>query len=204
MDTDDHQHIFLFSPGNEKKVINVRATHIRRLFDILHVSLQRGDSHRARHAWAILARCKEVDWKEKWRMSLRLLDSGATLQSNSRKTEFLRTIMLQSPNQREHILSELVIHLINAGKYRDALDELELYLPSFPYHDNAPLHVYAGLICVYMAQPDDSGDQNTCFNGDMLGRAQIYFERAKSLDSDNLVAKTFLERVRVLQTRWSR
>lgn len=49
-----------------------------------------------------------------------------------------------------------------------------------------------------MAQPDDSGDQNTCFNGDTLGRAQIYFERAKSLDSDNLVAKTFLEQVPVM------
>lgn len=112
MDTDDHRHIFLFSSGNEKKVTSVRATHIRRLFDILHVSLQHGDSHRARRAWAILARCKEVDWKEKWRMSLRLLDSGATLQSNSRKIEFLRTIMLQSPNQvsRHRITTYRVVH----------------------------------------------------------------------------------------------
>jgi hypothetical protein len=28
------------------------------------------------------------------------------------------------------------------------------YLPSFPYQDNALLHVYAGLLCMYIGQPN--------------------------------------------------
>ena len=51
------------------------------------------------------------------------------------------------------ILRELVLRLIYAGKHRRALDELDLYLPLFPFHDNPVMHVYAGLLALYLAQP---------------------------------------------------
>ena len=46
-----------------------------------------------------------------------------------------------------------------------------------------------------MAQSERLNEQYASFNGDTLGRAQIYFERAKSLDWDNLIANTFLEQI---------
>jgi hypothetical protein len=32
---------------------------------------------------------------------------------------------------------------------------LSRYLPAFPYQDNPVLHVYAGLIKLFLAQPED-------------------------------------------------
>lgn len=50
--------------------------------------------------------------------------------------DFLRTMMLQHPDAREDMLRELVLHLINHNRCREALDELELYVCIFPVqHD---------------------------------------------------------------------
>lgn len=65
-----------------------------------------------------------------------------------------------------------------SGRYREAQDELELcvyvfwfvndvsddegsYLPSFPYSDNPVLHIYAGLISLYTAQPSPPSSEST-------------------------------------------
>lgn len=73
-------------------------------------------------------------------------------------------------SKRELILKELTLRLIRAGMHREALDELDLLvilrpavqaglmvpnrnLPTFPFQDNPVLHVYAGLLAVYLAQP---------------------------------------------------
>ncbi|KAF4601964.1 hypothetical protein EYR40_005165 [Pleurotus pulmonarius] len=80
-------------------------------------------------------------------------------------------MMLQYPNDREAILQELIINLINASKYQEALSELDLYsfalscfhgpkltlvrryLPTFPYQENPMLHMFAGMLSLYLAQP---------------------------------------------------
>ena len=67
--------------------------------------------------------------------------------------------------------------------YRRAMEELDLYvtglsctrmpsvltklssryLPSYPYQDNPVLHIYAGLIALYLAQPPgEISEETTC------------------------------------------
>ncbi|KAH7930702.1 hypothetical protein BV22DRAFT_1101649 [Leucogyrophana mollusca] len=200
MNPDDH--CFLFSSFDDKKPLSTRKIHLRRLNDVLQLSLHRGDLPRARRAWSILARCKEVDWKAMWTTGVYLLVQNAnSTQTSPQKIEFLRTMMLQCPDQQELILCELVFHYILAERYKDALDELEFYLPSFPYHENPVLYVYAGLLSIYLAQPPVYAvvpahiDQGNGFDSDMLSRAQIFLERAKALDMDNIVANTFLNKL---------
>ena len=91
-------HTLLFSPPEDILPLTSRRVHLRRLYDILHLSIQRGDLHRARRAWAILVRCKEIDWRTSWMLALGLLDySGHTTKSNQTKIDYLRTTMLHSP-----------------------------------------------------------------------------------------------------------
>jgi len=131
-----------------------------------------------------------------WTTGVRLLGDDLDQHGNTpQKFEFLRGMMLQYPDDRQKIIKELILHLILAGKHREALDELELYLPSFPYQDNPLLHVYAGLISLYLAQPaSDAGP----FNPSLLRDAELYLERAKVLDPDNTVAQAFLDKIPTL------
>ncbi|KAI6035075.1 hypothetical protein F5J12DRAFT_10787 [Pisolithus orientalis] len=201
-------HQFLFSLLEDKPRLTSRRIHIRRLYDILHLSLQQQDMARARRAWAILARCNEVNWKNLWTLSVGLLDCHVNdVESTPTKVDYLKAMMLQHPDEREKILTELIHFYILADRHRDALDELEFCLPSFPYHDNPTLHLYAGLCSMFNAQlsndmiegksfvmmhaaspeclagNDDSGgtDRN------LIDRAQIFFQRAKALDPNNTV-----------------
>ncbi|KAH8094811.1 hypothetical protein BXZ70DRAFT_896231 [Cristinia sonorae] len=195
------QRAFLFESLEGKQPRNARKTHLRLLYDVLHLSLQRGDFARARRAWGILIRCKEIDWKAMWKTGLLLVDEFHDVgpEGNSKKLEFLSTMMLQCPDARQAIFQELVIRYISAGQYRKALDELELYLPSQPYESNPALHVYAGLICLYLAQPQQGIPMfiYTCWNNIVLRDAQGYFEKAKAIDSENLVATAWLEQVSI-------
>ncbi|KAG8218677.1 hypothetical protein J3R82DRAFT_4344 [Butyriboletus roseoflavus] len=128
-------HKFLFSPPKDILPLTSRRVHLRRLYDVLHLSIQRGDLHRARRAWAILARCKEIDWRTSWMLAIGLLNrSGHRTESNQTKIDYLRTTMLHSPEDRESILCELVHLYVVAGRHREALDELELFeLQAFRY-----------------------------------------------------------------------
>jgi len=78
-----------------------------------------------------------------------------------------------------------VLSLALSGRERDALDELELYLPSIPYQDNPVLHTYAGLICLRLAQSNNNLSGDTQEQGSdqvMLREARQYLERARALD----------------------
>ncbi|KAK7054238.1 hypothetical protein R3P38DRAFT_2856048 [Favolaschia claudopus] len=126
-----------------------------------------------------------------WSTSVEIL-SANNLRDPERTIEFLRVMMLHHPEDREVILKEMVLRLINSERQRDALDELELYLPSFPYQDNALLHLYAGLLSLYLGQPTSNTAQ---FNPTLLRSAQTYFERAKTLDPQNAMAEAFIRRI---------
>jgi len=92
-------HTFLFSSLNSKRPRNARKVHIRRLYDVLQLSLQRNDLLRARRAWVILARCKEIHWMTLWTTAIYILGEGVDEgESNSRRLEFLRAMMLQYPD----------------------------------------------------------------------------------------------------------
>ncbi|KIK04643.1 hypothetical protein K443DRAFT_404091 [Laccaria amethystina LaAM-08-1] len=192
MMSSDSVHVFLFSSLDSKNPLTARKVHIRRLYDILQLSLQRNDFLRAKRAWAILARCKEMNWKSMWTTGLELLGEGVDSACTPRRLDYLRSMMLQHPDEREAILQELIFYLVLSGKCRDALDELELYLPSFPYQDNPVFHTYAGLISLYLAQPTaDSADFNTA----LLRDAQSHIRNAHTLDPENIVAQAFLQKI---------
>jgi hypothetical protein len=89
------------------------------------------------------------------------------------------------------------------------------YLPTFPYTENPVLHIYAGLLCLYMAQPSQPAEgisegetflsnashsylYKQCidtYNPALLRDAQLHLERAKSIDSENEIAEVFLLKV---------
>lgn len=191
-------HQFLFSLLEDKPRLTSRRIHIRRLYDILHLSLQQQDMARARRAWAILARCNEVNWKNLWTLSVGLLDRHVNdVESTPTKVDYLKAMMLQHPDEREKILTELIHFYILADRHRDALDELEFCLPSFPYHDNPTLHLYAGLCCMFNAQlSNDMIEGGTDRN--LIDRAQIFFQRAKALDPNNTVVDSLVNMAQCL------
>ncbi|KAH9939978.1 hypothetical protein B0H21DRAFT_697935 [Amylocystis lapponica] len=197
---------FLFASLDSKQPTTARKVHVRRLFDILQLSVQRNDIARARRAWAILVRCKEIHWKTMWTTAIPLIGEDVVdeEENNEQRIKFLTTMRRQYADDGEAILKELVLRLIKSGMYRRALDELDLYLPSLPYQDNPVLHVYAGLAALYLAQPPadltNGEDTNKQWDPSLLRDAQTHFERAKALDPANAVAAAFLEQVRTLHT----
>ncbi|KAI0050181.1 hypothetical protein FA95DRAFT_1555881 [Auriscalpium vulgare] len=194
-------HTFSFSLPGGKPPSTARKIHIKRLYDIVQLSMQRGDLARARRAFAILAQCKEVAWKDLWKTGLSLLGDSPTA-TDHKRLDFLRTMLLQHPDERLAILQELILLLITSGRDREALDELELYLPSLPYSDNPVLHTYAGLICLHLAQPEpDSSEAPKQFDAARLRDAQGHLERAQLLDPTATVPQVFLAKISDLHAR---
>jgi len=95
----DSVHVFLFSSLDSKNPLTSRKVHIRRLYDILQLSLQRNDFLRAKRAWAILSRCKEMNWKSMWTTGLELLGEGVDSACTPRRLDYLRNMMLQHPDE---------------------------------------------------------------------------------------------------------
>ncbi|KAF9569006.1 hypothetical protein CPC08DRAFT_653909 [Agrocybe pediades] len=218
MSSDDH--VFLFSSLQSRKPLTARKVHLRRLYDILQLSIHRQDFQRAKQVWIILARCKEVDWKALWSTGLFIIgetDDGESAPRNS--VDYLHAMMLQCPEDRETILKELVFRLLLENRCRDALDELELYLPSLPYQDNPTLHIYAALCSLYLAQRD-SGEYDTItrhlifstanlpgqhhrydYDRNLLRDAQSHLEHAKALNVESTFAEEFINKIRNLQNQ---
>ena len=91
---DDHSDLFIFELPGRKRPTTARKTHICRLNDILHICILRNDLGRARRAWSILARCKEVNWKLMWKTGLALV-GGHDHDEDDERLEYLATMMLQ-------------------------------------------------------------------------------------------------------------
>jgi len=196
MSSDDH--IFLFSSLGSQRPLTARKVHLRRLYDILQLSIQRHDFERAKRVWAILARCKEIDWKALWTTGLHILDeTNAAGRSLDTSIDYLRTMMLQYPQDRESILKELVFRLLLQGRCRSALDELELYLPSFPYQEDPVLHIYAALASLYLAESTSASPGG--LDRGSLREAQAHLDHAKILDPDNTIIETFTDKISSLQ-----
>jgi len=102
------------------------------------------------------------------------------------------------------------LSLAMAGRERDALDELELYLPSPPYQDNPVLHTYAGLLSLRLAVSNISATSSDRRNAQgpgkiadaseqpLLREAQQHLERARALDPESVVAQAFIRRLTTL------
>lgn len=82
------------------RATSARKVHLRRLYDVLQLSLQRHDVTRARRAWSILSRCPEIDWKRMWLTGVRVL--GVQLHdtdSSASRIVYLRAMMLQTSTE---------------------------------------------------------------------------------------------------------
>ncbi|KAJ3832105.1 hypothetical protein EV361DRAFT_941506 [Lentinula raphanica] len=190
------QDAFLFSAPADILGIpsTARKVHIRRLYEVLQLCIHRNDLPRARRAWSVLLRCKEINWITMWGVAIHLVEE--TSYGSTRKIELLRDMMLHYPDQRVNVIKELIFRLILSGRHREALDELELYLPSFPYQDNPVLHVYAGLFCFYLAQ-ENAYDTGTALQTSLVREATTHFERARVLEPGNIIAVAFLHKIAV-------
>ena len=91
-----NNHTFLFSSLDSKQPSTARKVHIRRLYDILQLSIQRHQFQRAKRVWAILVHCKEIDWKGLWSVGLHILSEDTTDEGGEQvAVEYLRSMMLQ-------------------------------------------------------------------------------------------------------------
>ena len=94
-----HDHAFLFASLDSKQPLTTRKVHIRRLYDILQLSIQRHDVQRAKRAWSILVRCKEINWLALWRTGLHILGEAHTDEDGVPATlDYLRSMMLKYPD----------------------------------------------------------------------------------------------------------
>ena len=96
------KHKFLFTSLGGKKPLTARKVHIRRLYDLLQLCIQRNDIVRAKRTWTILLRCKEIDWKSMWSTGIQLLGEQNARDDNANnlsKLAFLRAVMPQCPNE---------------------------------------------------------------------------------------------------------
>ena len=94
---------FLFNSFDWKVPSTARKVHIRRLLDILHLSIQRRDLPRARKAFGLLSRCEEIEWTVIWKLALLLLSDELPTSGDppgtAKQLDFLRVMMLQHPEE---------------------------------------------------------------------------------------------------------
>lgn len=143
-----------------------------------------------------------------WKIGLVILATDSppgNILGTTKHIEFIRVMMLQHPEERESLVQELVLSLAVAGREREALDELELYLPSPPYQDNSVLHTYAGLLCLRLAltaetdsSPGAEGQCGVASNQTLLRDARQHLERACALDPEGVVTQTFIHKLATL------
>ncbi|QRW19307.1 RNA polymerase I specific initiation factor [Rhizoctonia solani] len=204
--------LFALSPRPHRTLIpstNSRKQHIRFTYDLLHVCLQRGDLVRARRAWAILVKCSEIDWRTLWTVGLALIpgrEGGKGGRSTRDHVNYLKRVKLQIPHLQETLLKETILALIDLEEYQEALDELDLYIVTMPFDQNPVLHLYAGMLWLFTAQPQaevsiDSVSKGTSrndvarWNAPRVAAAKRHFRRAIALDPGNEFARGWLERL---------
>src|SRR5580698_8829724 len=108
---------FLFaSPDGRRGSSSARRVHLRRLYDILHLSIQRGDLLLAQRSFAILSRCEDIEWAAIWKFGLIILAAADnnhpdsdhppgyhhvhdTLLGTPKHIDFLRVMMLRHPEE---------------------------------------------------------------------------------------------------------
>ena len=95
------KYIFTFQGHKEVRPSSSRKIHVRRLNDLMHLSIERGEYAHARRAWSILLRCKEFDWRTMWKTGLLLVspreNNGGKIDEEEldSRISYLRASMLQ-------------------------------------------------------------------------------------------------------------
>ncbi|KAG0143683.1 hypothetical protein CROQUDRAFT_717054 [Cronartium quercuum f. sp. fusiforme G11] len=180
----------------------LRKLHIRRLFDLLNLSLLKNDLVKSRRIFKILIRCKEVQFIQLWQFGLRLLDIDHD-NDHDQVLSYLKACRNLDSNQSVNVLIEYISTLISLNRYCDALNELELYLSTLPYSQNSTLHQYAGMLSLFLAQENTSieSDQSSSnltqrltkiSNSSYFKKSKTYFDRSKLLDPNSLISNGYI------------
>jgi hypothetical protein len=103
---------FLFASPDGRGSSSARRVHLRRLYDILHLSIQRGDLLLAQRSFALLSRCEDVEWAAIWKFGLIILAAAddqpdqpppgnvnVNMLGTPKHIEFLRVMMLRHPEE---------------------------------------------------------------------------------------------------------
>jgi len=165
-------------PGSSNRIF-----HIRRLCDLVHILILRGNIERSRRAWSIVCRCHET---EGW-LSDGIVRELATNPQTKRE-------LIERIYSRTLKLREIIIDMIVDGRVGEALDELELYLPSSPYCDDPVLQFYAGQCALYLSQSSPTSNsapktgkfQLVPLDPILANRSRTYLRRAIEVETDRI------------------
>jgi hypothetical protein len=101
---------FLFASPDGRSSSSARRVHLRRLYDILQLSIQRGDLLLAQRSFALLSRCEDIEWAAIWKFGLIILAAAdhpdqrpgyvnVNMLGTPKHIEFLRVMMLRHPEE---------------------------------------------------------------------------------------------------------
>lgn len=143
-------------PFDEKNVSYSALTdqhrqHMRRVHDLLHLSLLRQDHERAVRCFIILLRSQ--DWRplELWKLGLRIACMDV---HNDAAQKYLLRISRTRTALRPYSLPFLIREWIRNGNYQQAHEELSSIITSFPYRLHPLLHTYLGLLTLYIGHAE--------------------------------------------------
>jgi hypothetical protein len=109
---------FLFASPDGRSPSSARRVHLRRLYDILHLSIQRGDLLLAQKSFALLSRCEDVEWAAIWKFGLIILAAAdhpdqppgyVNSLGTPKHIEFLRVMMLRHPEEVRTLLTFILL-----------------------------------------------------------------------------------------------
>ncbi|CCJ30238.1 unnamed protein product [Pneumocystis jirovecii] len=166
-----------------KKLLSTRKRQIEATYTILHLSLLRGDFLRARYAFSILIRCREVYLYDIWDLGLEILRH---FEFDQQETYLKHLIVFYQAStyssslkddtfSTQEFLRALVLLYIEKREFQKLLDMLEDYLLSAPYSENAVFYQYAGMAALELSRITTVSGESKQFHE----KAEYMFQKAK-------------------------
>ncbi|WFD36453.1 hypothetical protein MCUN1_003332 [Malassezia cuniculi] len=143
------------SSVNTADARNQRRLHVRRLFDLVHLCILRGDRRRAARALQLLMHTYEWRPSELWHLGLVVAGMPGDKDYSAR---YLGQMSLRHPELRSVLMPHLAYALIKEERYAEARDEIEKYvfykkltsvISTRPHRYNPQLHVYLALLILH-------------------------------------------------------
>lgn len=106
---------------------SLRAAHIRRVLDLMELSLQRQQLDRAFRCWAIIVRCSEANLNLAGFQAFARHFLSAGRSPISRRSQSGTTVL---PTRGLVALRERTLSRIADGRMREALEDVEVYVVS--------------------------------------------------------------------------
>ncbi|WFD07253.1 protein-serine/threonine phosphatase [Malassezia vespertilionis] len=134
---------------SHKANVDQRRRHVRRLYDLLQLTILRNDKQRAARCLYLLLRMREWRPVELWKFGLKVAAMPDALESH-RPLAYLQQISRTRTELRPYVLPFLVRELVFVQRYEDALEEITSVISVYPYRHIPQLHTYLGLLTLYI------------------------------------------------------